>query len=218
MKFFGTTLVLVGSALGLFSGLVTAAAQDGQAAQATKAANSAKPAIEPRNTKVLPKELRPIDDGIPGGLINDPTYLDWDHYGLGRELIVDENYPGGGAALRIAMGSPGPVYSGGVNIPLVAKIKKGERTTVGFFARTIDAPTNEGVGKVRVRFQQDRAPYPGYGETMLEIGPDWKWHEVTAVADQNIKSKGIVALQFGTLRQTVEIGQAIVVTGTPTVF
>lgn len=176
------------------------------------------PKPEPRNTKGLPKELRPIDDGLRGGLINDPTFLDWNHYGLGRDLVVDETYPGGGAALRIAMGNPGPVYSGGVNIPLVAKLNKGEQVTVGFFARAIDAPTNDGVGKVRVRFQLDKAPYPGFGEKVLEIGPEWKWHEVTAIADRNLKSKGIVALQFGMLRQTVEVGQAIVVTGTSTVF
>ena len=173
---------------------------------------------EPRNTKGLPKELVPIDDSLTGGLINDPTYLDWKHYGLGRELVVDESYPGGGAALRIFMGDPGPVYAGGVSIPLIAKINKGDRVTVGFFARAIEAPTNDGVGNVRVRFQMDREPYPGFGETMVELGPEWKWHEVTAVADRSIKSKGIVALQFGTLRQTVEVGQAIVVTGTPTVF
>lgn len=176
------------------------------------------PKPEPRNTKGLPKELRPIDDSLRGGLISDPTYLDWDYYGLGRELVVDENYPGGGAALRISMGDPGPVYAGGVSIPLIGKINKGEQITVGFYARAIDAPTNDGVGKVRVRFQLDREPYPGFGEKVLEIGPEWKWHEVTATADRSIKSKGIVALQFGMLRQTVEVGQAIVVAGTSTVF
>ena len=173
---------------------------------------------QPRNTKGLPKELHAIDDSLRGGLISDPTYLDWDYYGLGRELIVDESYPGGGAASRIFMGNPGPVYAGGVSVPLIGKVRKGERVTIGFFARAIDAPTNDGVGKVRVRFQQDRHPYPGFGETMVELGKNWKWHEVTAIADQNIKSKGIVALQFGMLRQTVELGQAIVVTGTETVF
>ena len=70
------------------------------------------------------------------------------------------------------------------------------------------------MAKVAVRFQQDREPYPGFGDKVLDIGKGWGWYEVTAVADRDIKRNAIVAMQFGLARQTLEIGQAIVVTGT----
>lgn len=180
-------------------------------------AQEAEPAQAPRNTPGLPAHLQPVDDLLEGGLINDPTDLNWDYYGLGRSLVVDESYPGGGAALRIAMGSSGPVYAGGVNIPLLAPIRDGDVVTVGFFARTIESNAGDGMGQVHVRFQRDRDPYPGFGDTMVEVGPDWQWYEVTARADQSIRREGIVALQFGRARQTVEVGQAIVVTGAETI-
>ena len=196
-NFATVALLLVGTA-------ASAAAQDAEA-------------VEPRNTPGLPDHLQPIDDVLTGGLLNDPTDLDWDYYGLGRELVVDEAYPGGGAALRIAMGSSGPVYAGGVNIPLLGRIRNGEQITVGFYARTIQSEASGGKGQVFVRFQQDREPYPGFGDTMVEVGPEWQWYEVTARADRSIRRDGIVALQFGRARQTVEVGQAIVVNGTSTV-
>lgn len=181
-------------------------------------AQDAAPAPEPRNTPGLPAHLQPVDDMLAGGLINDPTDINWAYYGLGRSLVVDESYPGGGAALRIAMGRAGHVYAGGVNIPLLAPIQDGDVVTVGFYARTIESHADNGMGQVRVRFQRNREPYPGFGDTVVEVGPEWEWYEVSARADQSIRREGIVALQFGLARQTVEVGQAIVVTGAPTIL
>ncbi|WP_340588727.1 hypothetical protein [Erythrobacter alti] len=175
-------------------------------------------APEPRNTRGLPGHLHAIDDMLRGGLLNDPTDLNWEHYGLGRDLVVDESYPGGGAALRIAMGPATEVYAGGVNIPLLARVNRGEQLTIGFFARTIESSASNGNGRVSVRFQINEPPYAGYGDTVLEIGREWGFYEVTSEAERPIRRNGIVALQFGLQEQVVEIGQAIVVTGTRSVF
>ena len=174
-------------------------------------------AVEPQNTAGLPADLRPIDDALVGGLMNNPTDLDWAHYGIGHELVVDESYPGGGAAVRIAMGAAANDYAGGMNIPLLARVNSGDRLTVGFYARTIESSAENGMGKVKVRFQENREPYPGFGDTVLEIGTDWDWHEVTALAERAMRRDGIVALQFGLAEQTLEIGQAVVVRGPATV-
>jgi len=176
------------------------------------------PTAEPRNTPGLPEHLHPIDDMLAGGLLNDPTDLNWEHYGLGRELIVDESYPGGGAALRIAIGPANEVYAGGVNIPLLARVNRGEQLTVGFFARTIESDAENGNGRVSVRFQINEPPYAGFGDTVLEIRPEWGFYEVTAEAERALRREGIVALQFGLEEQVVEIGQAIVVSGTRSVL
>lgn len=174
--------------------------------------------VEPRNTQGLPDHLVPIDDMLTGGLLNDPTDLNWEHYGLGRDLIVDESYPGGGAALRIAMGPANEVYAGGVNVPLLSRVRAGDQITIGFFARTIESEASDGKGRVSVRFQINRPPYGGFGDQVVEIGTEWNFYEVTSRADRAISRDGIVALQFGLEEQVVEIGQAIVVSGTRSVL
>ena len=174
--------------------------------------------IEPRNTPGLPDHLVPIDDMVTGGLLNDPTDLNWEHYGLGRDLVVDESYPGGGAALRIAMGPASEVYAGGVNIPLLSRVRAGDQITVGFFARTLESSADDGQGRVSVRFQINRPPYGGFGDQVVAIGTEWNFYEVTTRADRAISRDGIVALQFGLEEQVVEIGQAIVVSGTRSVL
>lgn len=185
-------------------------------AGAAPAAAQDAPAAEPRNTAGLPDHLHAFDDMLPGGLMNDPTSMTWDTYGphLGSEFIVDEAYPGGGAAMRVVMAQPGEIYSGGLNIPLLAPVASGDQLTVGFFARTISSAAADGQGRVQVRFQQNREPYPGFGEEMVEIGSDWGFYEVTARANRAFRDDAIVALQFGLQEQTVEIGQTIVVSGT----
>ena len=168
-----------------------------------------------RNTEGLPAALQGIDDVLAGGLLNDPTTLEWDTYGadLSREFKVDESYPGGGAAVRLRQRRAGEVYASGLNIPLLATVPAGETITVGFYARMIESRADDAMGKVGVRFQLNREPYPGFGDSVVNVGPEWKWYEVSAVADRELDGDGIVALQFGLARQTVEIGQAIVVSG-----
>lgn len=180
---------------------------------------TAQDAAEPINSPGLPEDLQPIDDVLPGGLVNDPTRLDWDTYGanLSREMVTDASIPAGGVAMRYEMTERGAIYAGGANIPLLVPVEDGTRITVGFYARTIEAGTTDGTGRVGVRFQLNRDPYPGYGDTVLNIGSEWAFYEVTTVANRDLNNDGIVALQFGLARQTVEIGQAIVVTGTRSV-
>ncbi len=182
------------------------------------AAQEAEP-VAPRNTPGLPAELVPIDDVLTGGLLNDPTFIAWDSYGanLASELVSDESYPGGGAAMRITMRRAGQVYEGGLNIPLLVPLQSGERVTVGFFARAVASDAADGRGRVGVRFQQNRDPYPGFGDSTVLVGREWSFYEVTAVANQSFASDAIVAIQFGLAEQTVEIGQAIVVSGTSSI-
>lgn len=189
------------------------------AAAPLRAADEAPATPLPRDTPGLPAELQPIDAALTGGLLNDPTTLDWKPYGdkFSRQLVVDQSYPGGGAALRLTMRERGEVFAGGVAIPLLAPMQKGDPITVGFYARTIRSNSANGAGLVRVRFQQDREPYPGFGEKIVEIGPEWQWYEVSAVAGLTIDTAPIVTLQLGLARQVVEVGQAIVVAGVTTI-
>lgn len=161
--------------------------------------------------------LKALDAQLPGELANDPSRIDWQSYGahLEASAVVDESIPGGGAARRFDVKRGGEqIYAAGTNVPLTRKVKRGEQVTIGFYARAISAHTEDERGVLRVRFQENVAPYTGFGEQELAIGKDWHWYEVTAKAENTLDTRdGIVALQFGRTRQILEIGQAIVVSG-----
>lgn len=169
----------------------------------------------------LSPELQKLDAELPGELINDPSRVDWGGYGNNykSEGVKHPSIPGGGAARRFTINAKGAeAYAVATNVPLLADIKRGEVVTVGFHARTISADTPGGQGVLGVRFQQNAAPYGGFGDKVVQIGPEWKWYEVTATADKNIKkSEAIVSYQLAGAKQTIEIGQTIVVKGSPTI-
>lgn len=173
--------------------------------------------VAPRNTPGLPSHLEAVDTMLTGGLLNDPTDLAWTTYGVQQQPVQDASYPNGGA-LRITMGPANQVYDGGLNIPLLAPVAAGEQITIGFFARAISSQAADGKGRVQVRFQINQPPYPGFGEEVVEFTSEWGFYEVTTVASRAMPSDGIVALQFGLEEQVVEIGQAIVVSGTRSVL
>ncbi|MFZ9396431.1 MAG: hypothetical protein ACO25F_10280 [Erythrobacter sp.] len=168
-------------------------------------------------TAAAGQTLEALDAQLPGTLVNDPSRLDWETYGGDSEVapVVDPAIPGGGAALRIRVKRAAEfIYVAGANVPLTKTVKRGDTITIGFYARTIEAETADGKGVLRVRFQQNVPPYPGFGEKTVEIGKEWDWYEVTADVEMALRAKdGIVALQYGRTRQTIEIGQTIVVSG-----
>jgi hypothetical protein len=166
-------------------------------------------------------ELQTLDDALPGTLINDPTRLDWTVFGSGAssKAIKGTSAPGGGA-LQITVPKKGATpYEIGTNAPITAAIKPGQRITVAFYARTIKAETTDGRGRVGVRFQQDSAPYPGFGDTRLTIGNDWQLYEVTALSDRAINAgQAVVGFQLAEAKQIIEIGQTIVVEGATSII
>ncbi len=167
-------------------------------------------------TKQPTPELQALDDALPGTLINDPSRLDWAVFGPGvsSKAIKGSAAPGGGA-LQITVPKKGAtIYEIGTNAPITAAIQPGQRITVAFYARTIKAETADGQGIVSVRFQQNAAPYPGFGDTRQTIGSDWKLYEVTAVSDRAIPARqAVVSFQLSGAKQTIEIGQTIIVEG-----
>jgi hypothetical protein len=178
------------------------------------------PALAPAQD--LSPELQALDAKLPGTLINDPSRLDWATQGQGFKSkgVQDASIPGGGAAVQfeIRKADPKP-YSIQAFVPLLSRIAKGDTVTIGFYARTLSAGTADGNGTINVRFQQNSDPWPGFGDTTVAVGPEWGWHEVSAVSDINVaKEVAVVALQLAGAKQTVEIGQAIVVKGAPAIL
>jgi len=169
----------------------------------------------------LPPELAAFDAQVPGDLINDPTRIDWASYGPDLEAggRQSADIPGGGAARVFNIKAKGEFpYTSSANIPLLDNISSGEQVTVGFYARVISSDRSDGKGTIGVRFQENVAPYGGFGDATVLVGSNWMWYEVTARADRRLrKADAIVTLQLAGAKQKLEIGQAIVVKNSPTI-
>jgi hypothetical protein len=162
-------------------------------------------------------ELQALDDALPGTLINDPTRLDWDLFGAGltSKPVKSEDIPGAKAALQISVPKAGAnLYDVGANAPITTSIKAGTDVVVAFYARTVSAATPNGRALIGVRFGQNVAPYPGFGDSTLAIEKEWKLYEVAAKANVNLpKGQAVVGFQLVGAKQVIEIGQTIVVSG-----
>lgn len=187
----------------------------------TLAAGSALLAIALPALAQLPPELAAFDEQVPGDLINDPTRIDWASYGENYETSGRQaaDIPGGGAARVFNVKARGAnPYDVAANVQLLDDIKSGDQITVGFYARVVSTERTDGKGLIGVRFQENAAPYGGFGDTNLLVGSEWEWYEVSARADKRIrKADAIVALQLAGAKQQIEIGQTIVVKGSPTI-
>ena len=165
--------------------------------------------------------LGDLQKQLPGTLISDPTDIVWPTQGASLKVkpVQDAAIPGGGAARRYTVpGKLANAWEAQTLVPLTAGIQPGQTITVGFYARTLSAKTPDGKGVIGVRFQQNAAPYYGFGDTTVSVSPEWQWHEVSGVAGKAIaKDVATVSLQLGGAAQEVEIGQAIVIEGAPSV-
>ncbi|WP_156878206.1 glycoside hydrolase family 5 protein [Sphingopyxis sp. QXT-31] len=166
-------------------------------------------------------ELQALDDALPGHLINDPSALDWATFGaiMKAKNVRSADIPGGGAAVQFALQSLGTApYDAGANVPIRTALRSKGDYVAAFWARTIKSDAPDGKGRIGVRFQQNVAPYAGFGDTALTIGSEWQLYEVAAQADRDIaKGQAVLGLQLAGARQTIEIGQVIVVEGAKTI-
>jgi hypothetical protein len=177
-------------------------------------------APQPVAAKQPTAELQALDDALPGNLINDPSGLDWVVFGSDAQskAVKGTTAPGGGALQITTPRKGATLYEIGTNAPIMSAIIPGQRITVAFYARTLKAETADKQGVIGVRFQQNAAPYPGFGDTKLAVGPEWQLYEVTALSDRVIPAgQAVVGFQLSGAKQTIEIGQTIVVEGASTI-
>jgi endoglucanase len=165
--------------------------------------------------------LAELRKSLPGALINDPTDIVWPTQGSSLKVkpVQDAAIPGGGAARRYTVPAKlANLWEAQALAPLTAGISAGQTITVGFYARTVSAKTADGKGTVGLRIQQNAAPYYGFADTTLSIGPGWQWYEVTGVAGKAIaRDVATIAFQLGGAAQEIEIGQTIVIEGAPSI-
>ena len=84
-------------------------------------------------------------------------------------------------------------------MPLLSEINAGDQVTVGFYARTVSTERSDGKGIIGVRFQENAAPYGGFGDTNVLVGAEWEWYEVSARADKRIRKADAIVAQVAWL-------------------
>jgi len=152
-------------------------------------------------------------------IINDPTSLDWEYYGSGYKLkpIRDPSFPGGGAAVQVDVQKGHDPFSAGTNIHLNQPFVTGRNYVVRFWARTLSSKSADGRGRILVRFFRNSDPYPGFGDTLLTVGPEWQSYEATGRATIDVPAdQANVGMQLASVGQVLQIGQAMVAEGATT--
>ncbi len=154
----------------------------------------------------------PVPEGLPGTLLNDPASLDWGVYGTQSHAKVTTPGTGGGYALRVTSPTAEEkAFAIGVSVPLLPAITTGQSITIAFWARTVEADTPDGNGKLGLRIQMNGPPYTGFGDNMLSIGKDWKLYQVKAQSNLEVAAgKAVLGFQMAAARQVVELGQIYV--------
>jgi hypothetical protein len=152
-------------------------------------------------------------------IVNDPASFDWEYYGTGYKLkpIRDPSFPGGGAAVEVDVQKGHDPYSAGANIHLNQPIVSGRYYVVRFWARTVSAKSDDGKGRIIVRFVRNSGPYPSFGDATVAVGADWQSYEVTgrATLDASV-DQAVVGMQLASVSQVLQIGQAVVAEGATT--
>lgn len=131
--------------------------------------------------------------GLPGGA--KPTPIKDDKVQFGKAIRVDT--PGGGN-----------VWSVGVNSPLQAGVKKGDKILLAFYARVqkpADGATTATIASAQL--QLAAAPYTKLFGEGVTVGPEWKLYKVVGHADRDYaKGELTAALHVNTAKQTLDIG------------
>jgi hypothetical protein len=150
-----------------------------------------------------------------GRLINNPANKDWPVYGAGADhmTIPSPNIPGtGGTALLVkSLAATAQPYDIGASVAITEEINEDDILLIGVLARTAPGGTADGTSKLGIRVQLNEAPYDGFGDNVLTLGPTWKLLQLKTQATANIAAgKGAVALHFGAAAQAIEVGQIFV--------
>lgn len=176
---------------------------------ATSLTKKAAVASQSATTDLLPQLLG------KGQLISNPANKDWVFHGSGgvRSTVPSPNIPGtGGSAMLVKTSAPGAnAYDVVASIPITEAIAPGDVLLLAVLARTAPDNSPDGTSKLGIRVQLDEPPYPGFGDNVLTLGPNWRLLQIKTTARSAIPAgKGVLSLHFAAAAQAIEVGQVYV--------
>lgn len=149
-------------------------------------------------------------DDIVNKIVNAPPPDAHTVYGAAGKVRKDASVQGG-QALRIAIpGKGAQPWTVGLNSPIQKPVKAGDTLVLAFWARlekgqapTATLPNNS--------IQLSSEPYTPLFNQAVEIGPEWKLHEVKGKADKDYAAGQLtVSMHLATGKQVVDVGPVFV--------
>lgn len=117
-----------------------------------------------------------------------------------------------GKAMRIKATGSGDPWSIGINIPIQAPVKAGDKLVMLYWAR-VETP-EEGKTTARIsaaQIQLAAEPYTALFGAPAEVGPEWKLYEVRGKADKDYAARILgVSLHLNTGKHVIDIGPVAV--------
>lgn len=155
--------------------------------------------------------LAPVPAQGELNVINDPAEL---RVMGARAKLRDDPVVQGGKALRIEVRRKGAnPWDSAVESPIVQPVKAGDSLVFAFWARLEEGEGGASTGTLPYNaVQVSAAPYTTLFSAPVEVGPEWKLHEVRGKADADHSSGTLKAtIHLASSAQTVDLGPLIVV-------
>ena len=152
------------------------------------------------------------EDDITSRIINLPPPSAYRVDGAKGSVRKDEAVQGGKTLRVIVPGKSDQAWAVSVANPIEKPVKAGDKLVLAFWARL--AKAESGVAAASLPFagvQLASEPYTPLFSGAVEVGPEWKLHEVKGKADKDHAGGTLnAALHLATGKHTVDLGPVFV--------
>jgi hypothetical protein len=149
-------------------------------------------------------------DDIASKIINDPSAPQI--VGAKSSVRNDSNVQGG-KALRIVVPAKGAnPWAAFAGSPILKAIKAGDNMMLAFWARLEKGEGGATTSTLPFAgVQVSSPPYPSVFTEAVQIGPEWKLHQVKGRADKDYAASTLgVSIHMANAKQTVDLGPVFV--------
>ena len=149
-------------------------------------------------------------DDIASKIINDPSAPQV--VGAKSSLRNDANVQGG-KALRIQVAAKGKNnWDAFASSPIQKPVKAGDKLVLAFWARLEKGEGGAATSTLPFTgVQVSSPPYPSIFNEAVQVGPEWKLHEVKGTADKDYAAGTLgVSIHLANAKQTIDLGPIFV--------
>lgn len=185
--------------------------QIGQVMAVSGASSIAHPEGKAGSSMPLPQAMASLN----GAVVSNPQGGPWNFYAAkdGSQAQIADKSAYGGKATRVTVpAAHAQAYEVSIGVPIEGALAEGEQLAIGFLVRTQSAETADGLGVVGFRVQSNQAPYDGFGDHRITVGPNWKLIQLRTTVTKAIPAgNAMFSLFLGEAKQTLDIGPVFVV-------
>ncbi len=150
------------------------------------------------------------DDDITSRIINAPTPGSFKVHGLkaAPKPRTDATVQGG-KALRVNVPGADPKpYAVSLADPIVKPVKAGDKLVLAFWARLEKSDTGAATARIAgAQVQLATEPYTVVFGQGVDVGPEWKMHEIQGTADKDYAADTLnVSMHLSTGKHTLDLG------------